>query len=267
MDLVASVISLLSVRKADEPADASHRYGHAKLEDLSAGAQAILLLIGAAFVAYEAVHRLIVGGTVTSIGIGIVVVAVAAAVNLGVSAYLMRKARLTSSPALEATAADLRTDAFVSLGVLVALVVVKLTGLHWLDPVVGLVIGIAISSTGVRILNGAARRLADETLPPGELEQLQQVAESFIGDEMVGFHDLRARHVGNHHQVDLHVQFSDSTSLRRAHEISHELQDAMAKVLPGTTALVHLEPEERVRPDRFQQSADQPVASEAAPRR
>jgi cation diffusion facilitator family transporter len=263
MDLVASVISLLSVRKADEPADASHRYGHEKLEDLSAGAQAILLLIGAVFVAYEAIHRLIAGGTVGSIGIGIVVVAVAAAVNLVVSAYLRRQSRLTSSPALEATAADLRTDAFVSLGVLVSLVVVKLTGLDWIDPVVGLAIGVAISSTGVRILNGAARRLADETLPAGELEQLQAVAGSFLGDEVVGYHDLRARHVGNHHQVDLHLQFADGTSLRRAHEISHELQDAMAEVLPGTTALVHLEPEERVRPDRFTQATEPAVGPEA----
>jgi cation diffusion facilitator family transporter len=251
MDLVASVISLLSVRKADEPADASHQYGHEKLEDLSAGAQAILLLIGAAFVAYEAIHRLIAGGTVTSIGIGIVVVAVAAAVNLVVSTYLMRQSRATGSSALEATAADLRTDAFVSLGVLVALVIVKLTGLDWLDPVVGLVIGVAISSTGVRILNGAARRLADETIAPAELERLQQVAQSFIGDEMVGYHDLRARHVGNTHQVDLHLQFADGTSLHRAHEISHKLQDAMMQVLPATTVLAHLEPEERVRPDRF----------------
>ena len=257
MDLVASVISLLSVRKADVPADASHRYGHEKLEDLSAGAQAILLLIGAAFVAYEAVRRLIVGGKVESIGIGIVVVAIAAAVNLVVSAYLMRRSAQTSSAALGATAADLRTDAFVSLGVLVALVVVKLTGLNWIDPVVGLAIGVAISSTGVRILNGAARRLADETLPPGELERLQAVARSFIGDEVVGYHDLRARHVGNAHQVDLHVQFTDGTSLRRAHEISHQLQDAMMKVLPETTVLVHLEPEERVRPDRFRQAKEQ----------
>ena len=252
MDLVASVISLLSVRKADEPADASHRYGHEKLEDLSAGAQAILLLIGAAYVFYEAIRRLITGGTVESIGVGIVVVSVAAIVNLLVSAYLRRKARLTGSTALEATAADLHTDALVSIGVAVALVIVKLTGIRWIDPAVGLAIGIAISATGIRILNGAARRLADETLPPAELERLQQVARSFIGNEVAGYHDLRARHVGNAHQVDLHLQFTDGTSLRRAHEISHEMQHAMAGELAGTTVLIHLEPEERIRPDRFQ---------------
>jgi cation diffusion facilitator family transporter len=121
IDLVASVISLLSVRKADEPAHASHRYGHENLEDLPAGAQAILLLAGAGFVIYEALRRLINGGSVQSLGVGIGVVAIAAAVNLVVCAYLVRTGRATGSPALGATAADLRTDAFVSLGVLTSL--------------------------------------------------------------------------------------------------------------------------------------------------
>src|SRR6185312_12735960 len=69
MDLIASLIAWASVRKADAPADASHRYGHEKLEDLAAGAQALLLLVGALFIAVEAVRRLINGGVVESIGI------------------------------------------------------------------------------------------------------------------------------------------------------------------------------------------------------
>jgi cation diffusion facilitator family transporter len=251
MDLIASAIAFASVRKADEPADASHRYGHQKLEDLSAGAQALLLLLGAAFIAFQAIRRLINGGNVDSIGIGIGVVAVAAVVNLVVSTYLHRVGQRTESEALRANAADLRTDTCVSLGVLVALVVVKVTGARWIDPVVGLLVAATISVTGVRILLGAGRRLADETLPSEELDQLREVVESFLGDEVVGFHDLRARHVGSHHEVDLHVQFLSGTSLERAHEISHRLQDAIVERLPGTTVLIHLEPEQRVRPDRF----------------
>jgi len=268
MDLVASILSLVSIRKADAPADATHRYGHEKLEDLSAGAQAILLLIGAAFVAIEAIRRLINGGSVGSVGIGIAVVAFSAAVNLIVSTYLSRTARATESAALQATAADLRTDAFVSLGVLVALVVVKLTGVNWLDPAVGLVIGLAITSTGVRILNGVGRRLADEALPAEELDRLHEVIRSFVHDEVVGYHDLRARHVGAAHQVDLHLQFAHGTSLERAHEISHQLQDAMTSTLPGTTVLIHLEPEDRVRADRFEPEpadADEPGPSTDGP--
>ena len=254
MDLIASLIAWASVRKADAPADASHRYGHEKLEDLAAGAQALLLLVGALFIAVEAIRRLINGGVVGSIGVGIAVTGVAAAVNLIVSTYLERTGRATGSTALHATAADLRTDAVVSLGVLVSLVVVKLTGAHWLDPMVGLVVAAAISRTGARILIDASRRLADEALPPDELAALQQVVASFVGDEVVGYHDLRARHVGSNHQVDLHLQFAAGTSLERAHYVSHQLQDAIVDRLPGTTVLVHLEPEDRVRPDRFEQS-------------
>ena len=253
MDLIASLIAWASVRKSDAPADASHRYGHQKLEDLAAGAQALLLLFGAAFIAVEAVRRLINGGHLGRIGVGIAVAATAAAVNLVVSTYLERAGRATGSAALDANAADLRTDAIVSLAVLVSLVVVKLTGASWIDPLVGLLVAAAISRTGVRILNDASRRLADEALPADELAALQEVVGSFVGEEVVGYHDLRARHVGSNHQVDLHLQFASRTSLERAHYLAHQLQDAILRRLPGTTVLVHLEPEDRVRPDRFQE--------------
>jgi cation diffusion facilitator family transporter len=251
MDLIASVIAFASVRKSDEPADATHRYGHEKLEDLAAGAQALLLLLGAGFIAFEAIRRLIDGGKVSSVGIGVVVAALAAATNLLVSTYLARVGQATVSAALHATAIDLRTDAVVSLGVLVSLALVALTGASWIDPIAGLVIASAITTSGVRILLDSARRLVDEALPADELAQLQAVVGSFLGDEVVGFHDLRARHVGSNHQVDLHLQFVSGTSLERAHEVSHRLQDAIVAALPATTVLVHLEPQDSVRPDRF----------------
>jgi cation diffusion facilitator family transporter len=251
MDLIASVIALASVRKADEPADSTHRYGHEKLEDLAAGAQALLLLVGAVFIAIEAIRRLIDGGSVEKAGVGMAVAGAAAVINLVVSTYLARTGKTTGSSALTANAADLRTDAIVSVGVLVSLTLVIVTGADWIDPLVGLVVAIAISTTGVRILIDASRRLADEALPPDELTALEEVVNSFLGTEVVGVHDLRARHVGSHHQVDLHMQFSDGTSLRRAHFLSHRLQDAVIERLPGTTVLTHLEPEDRVRPDRF----------------
>jgi cation diffusion facilitator family transporter len=251
MDLIASVIAFASVRKADEPADAGHRYGHEKLEDIAAGAQALLLLVGGIFIAVEAVRRLVNGGSVSDVGIGMAVAGGAAAINLVVSTYLSRAGRRTGSTALDANAADLRTDAIVSVGVLVSLVIVDLTGLSWVDPVVGLIVAAAISTTGVRILNAAIRRLADEALPDDELATLQGVVDSFLSEEVVGVHDLRARHVGSRHQVDLHMQFAEGTSLKRAHYLSHQLQDAVIARLPGTTVLVHIEPADRVRPDRF----------------
>jgi cation diffusion facilitator family transporter len=251
MDLLASVITFLSVRKADAPADASHRYGHEKLEDLSASIEALLLLVGAAVIAAQAIRRLVEGGQVEQVGIGIVVVAIAAAINVVVSAYLAGVARSTGSAALAADGAHLRTDAIVSLAVLASLVAVKLTGAEWIDPAVGLAVAAVITFTGVRIVVSSSRRLLDETLPDDELAAIRGVIDSFFSPPIVGYHDLRARHAGNHHQVDLHLQFASGTSLEEAHRCGHRLQDAIVAHLPGTTVLVHLEPEDSVRGDRF----------------
>src|SRR5690242_17792339 len=125
IDLVASIVAFLSVRKAEEPADDSHRYGHEKIENLSAAIEGMLILVGSAAIAFQAIRRLIRGGEIQSIGLGIAVVAFSIVVNVIVSTVLARKARATDSPALEGDAAHLRTDALTSGGVLIALVLVK----------------------------------------------------------------------------------------------------------------------------------------------
>lgn len=252
MDLVASLITFTSVRKGAQPADRSHRFGHGKFEDLAALGQAALLLLGAAFIVSEAIDHLVAGEALTSPYAGIVVSAIAAIVNLVVSRRLARTAHTVGSAALEANAMDLRTDVAVSLGVLVSLVGFAVTGARWLDPAVALAVALVIAVTGIRILIGAGRRLTDEALPTDELAILERVTRSFIGSEIVDFHDIRARHVGNHHEVDLHLQFAHGTSLERAHALAHRVQDAIVAELPGTSVLVHMEPEDRVRPDRFE---------------
>ena len=255
MDLVASVITLFSVRQAELPPDAGHRYGHEKLEDLSAAVEALLLLAGAAVIGFEAIHRLMSGGGVDRLGVGIAVVAAAAAVNVVVSRHLASVAAETGSAALAADGTHLRSDALVSVGVLVALVLTLVTGAQWIDATVGLVVAAVIVVTALRILLSSGRRLIDESLPAEEMAVLTEVVESFVGDAVVGYHDLRARHSGASHQVDLHLQFRDGTTLREAHLVSHDLQDAVTGRLPNTSVLIHIEPEDRVREDRFDRAS------------
>lgn len=255
MDLLASVITFVSVRMADEPPDQSHQYGHEKLEDLSAWVEALLILLGAAVIGYQAVNRLIDGGQVESLGLGAAVVAFAAAANLAVSAYLYRTAARTGSAALRADGAHLRTDACVSLAVLVALGLFEVTGAAWIDPAMALLVAAVIATTGIRIMLDAGRRLLDETLTDDELTAVREAVETFRGHGVVGYHDLRARHVGSRHEIDLHVQFARGTTLEGAHGLAHEIRDAIASRLENSTVLVHIEPEDRVRPDRFAAAA------------
>lgn len=248
IDLVASLVAFFSIRKADEPADDSHPFGHEKMEDLAAAIEGILILIGSGVIVFEAVRRLIIGGHVENIGIGIGVLALSVVVNVVVSARMMRSARFSGSPALAADAAHLRTDAATSMGVLVGLVLVQVTGADWLDPVVALLVAVAIVVAGVRIISRSSRVLVDEALPPDELDAIRDAVVAFSNRGVAGFHELRARRAGTRRLVDLHVQFRSGITLEEAHRTAHLLQDEIEKAVGGADILIHLEPEDRIRP-------------------
>jgi cation diffusion facilitator family transporter len=248
IDLVASMVAFFSVRKAGEPADESHRYGHEKLENLAAAIEGILILVGSVAIAFQAIRHLTGGGHVQRLGVGIAVVAFSLVANLIVSTVIARNARRTSSAALEGDAAHLRTDALTSLAVLIGLALVQVTGAQWLDPVVALVVAAAIVVTGVRLLLGSSRVLVDESLPGDQVAAIRGAIEEFAGRGVVGYHELRTRQAGARRYVDLHVQFRRGTSLEDAHRTAHELQDVIGARLGGADVLIHLEPQDRVRP-------------------
>jgi cation diffusion facilitator family transporter len=247
-DLIASVVAFFSVRKADVPADDSHPYGHEKIEDVAAAIEGILILIGCGLITFEAIRNLVRGAHLEKLGIGIGVLGISIAVNLVVSTVLSRRARETGSPALAADASHLRTDMATSAGVLAALALVAITGWDWLDPVVALVVAVAVAYAGVRILTRSSRVLVDQTLPDDELEAIREVVVTFAERGVVGFHALRSRQAGARRHVDLHVQFRSGTTLEDAHRTAHELQDAIRARLGDADVLIHLEPEDRVRP-------------------
>jgi cation diffusion facilitator family transporter len=252
IDLLASLLAYFSVRKADEPADEDHPYGHAKVENLTAAVEGVLILVGAGVIVFESVRRLVDVPEIESLGVGIAVVGFSCVANFAVSAYLYRRARQTESPALDGDAAHLRTDAFTSLGVLVGLVMVEATGVVELDAITALIVAIAIVYAGVRILSRSGRELIDEALPAEELEAVRGAIRQYGSDEVAGFHKLRARRAGSRRYIDLHVQFRPGTTLERAHSLSHELQRAIRANVRSADVLIHLEPQrpegERGRP-------------------
>jgi cation diffusion facilitator family transporter len=247
-DLIASIVAFFSVRAADVPADETHPYGHEKIEDMAAAIEGVLILVGCGLIAFEAVRNLVRDTGVERLGIGIAVLAVSIVVNFVVSRTLSRRAELTGSPALAADAAHLRTDMGTSAAVLAALALVVVTGWDWLDPAIALVVAAVVGVAGVRILTQSSRVLVDETLPDPELEVIREVLAAFAERGIVGFHELRGRQAGARRHVDLHVQFRAGTSLEEAHRTAHELQDAIRERLGHADVLIHLEPQDRVRP-------------------
>jgi cation diffusion facilitator family transporter len=245
IDLIASFVALISVRKADEPADAEHPYGHERVENLSAAIEGMLILVGAGVIVYEATRRLVTGSEVEDLGVGIAVIAFSALANVCVALFLRRRARELGSPALAGDAAHLGTDALTSMGVLVGLTLVEITGEAAFDAIAALCVAAAIVVAGIRILTRSGRVLVDEAPPPEVLDQIEAVILSRRADaaEVAGYHKLRARRAGAHVLVDLHLQFRSGTTLERAHAVAHDLRDAIEADTGATEVLIHVEPE------------------------
>ncbi len=247
IDLVASVVAYFSVRKADEPADAEHPYGHEKVESLAAAIEAMLILVGAGVIVYEATHQLVTGPSVERLGVGIAVMGFSVVANLGVSGVLSRQAKATESPALEGDAAHLRTDALTSAGVLVGLTLAQVTGDAAFDPITALVVAVAIVWAGFRLLRRSSAVLVDEALPDAELDRIEVAIAAARTEEVAGYHRLRARRAGSRRHIDFHVQYRSGTSLERAHELAHRMRDAIEAEIPQSEVLIHVEPETSFR--------------------
>jgi cation diffusion facilitator family transporter len=247
IDLVASVIAFISVRKADEPADEEHPYGHEKVENLAANFEGVLILVGAAVIVYEATHRLVDGSSVESLGVGIAVMGFSVVANLVVSGVLYRQARVHESPAVEGDAAHLRTDAMTSAGVLVGLGLVEITGVVAFDSITALIVAAAIVSAGINIIRRSSGVLVDETLPDREMDRIEQAIAAARTPEVAGYHKLRARRAGRRRHIDFHVQYRSGTSLERAHELAHQMRGSIEAEIAQAEVLIHVEPETSYR--------------------
>ena len=247
IDLVASVVAFVSVRKADEPADADHPYGHEKVESLAATIEGLLILVGAGIIVYEATHRLVVGAEVETLGVGIAVMGFSVLANLAVSSVLSRQARIHESPALAGDAAHLRADAATSAGVLLGLAVVAITGDAAFDSITALIVSGAIVAAGIRIVRHSSGVLVDEALRSEEMDRIETAIATARTPEVVGYHKLRARRAGRRRYIDLHVQYRSGTSLERAHELTHAMRDSIETAIPNAEVLIHAEPESSLR--------------------
>jgi cation diffusion facilitator family transporter len=246
IDLVASVIAFVAVRRADEPPDVEHPYGHEKVENVAASIEGVLIIGGAAFIIVESIGRLVNGNTeVESLGIGIAVIAFSTLSAAAVSVFLRRQARKHDSPALRGDAAHLGADALTSAGVLIALALLKLTGVEQLDAAVAIVFSGFIVLTGLNIIRRAAGVLVDEAPPAEEMDRIEAAIARARADEpeVVGYHKLRARTTSRRRYIELHVQFQSGTSLERAHDVAHELRNAIETDLGNAEVLIHAEPE------------------------
>jgi cation diffusion facilitator family transporter len=241
IDLFGVVIGYTGIRIASKPPDESHPFGHGKAENIAGVVIAAMIFIAAIIIAYQAIVRLISGGVVEMVPLGIYVTAAAIAINLLISWYSLKVARATESIALEATARDLLADVLSSAAVLVGLILVQFTGIAILDPIVALLVSVLIGRTAFFTMKKSFGGLMDMRLPQPEEEEIVAIIKKH-GDLIAGFHKIRTRKAGSQRHIDFHLIVSRYISVERAHRLCDQLEEEIEKRLSDTSVTIHVEP-------------------------
>jgi cation diffusion facilitator family transporter len=245
LDLIAAIITYLSVRVSDRPADADHTYGHGKVENFSAFLETGLLILTAAYIIWEAVQRLFFRQvTIRPSLLAIGILGIALGIDLLRSRALARVAREHVSEALEADALHFATDVWstsvVILGVTMAWVGQR-TGLAWLryaDPVAALGVAAVVIWVAARLGRRTADALLD-TAPAGLQERVARAVEELEG--VLRTERVRVRRAGNRHFVDVTVSIPRALSFEQVHAISDAVERRVGEIIPADV-MVHMEP-------------------------
>jgi cation diffusion facilitator family transporter len=217
VNVVAALFALGGLAFAGRPADRNHPYGHGKIEFFSAAFEGGLIAFAAVMIMYQAVSGLVYGTEVRQLDLGVAITAAAGVVNLALGVFLLRTGRRHESLTLVADGQHVLSDFWTSVGVVGGLLLVRVTGAVWLDPLVAGVVGMNLAWTGFRLVRHAAGGLLDEE-DTELLHKLSSALNASLVPGIIRVHNLRAIRSGRFTHVDAHLVVPEFWSVDRAHD-------------------------------------------------
>ncbi|MES2490270.1 MAG: cation diffusion facilitator family transporter [Pseudomonadota bacterium] len=241
VNLGGAVMALMMLRIAMQPPDDDHAYGHSKAEYFSSGFEGMLIFIAGGLIIWQAVPSLFNPQPLQQAWIGLAVSAAAAVVNLIVARILSKAGREHRSITLQADSHHLMTDVWTSVGILIGVALVAVTGWRLLDPLIAIAVALNILWTGVRLLRESVDGLMDAAWNSEDLNTLDQVLTEFSNDN-VHFHAIRTRRAAAQRFVSFHLLVPGAWSVQQAHELAERVEGRLSQLMPGVTAISHIEP-------------------------
>ena len=241
VNLLAALAASFALWYSHQPTDANHPYGHEKIEYFSSGLEGALVFVAGLVTAYYAVDRLIWPKELQRLDLGVVLAIAASVINFGVAVLLLRVGKKYGSIILEADGHHLMTDVLTSVGVVVGLGLVYLTGWVILDPLLALGVGLNILWTGFKLVRRSFDGLMDRALPDGEQAVLRDAIRTAlpVGTD---FHLLRTRQAGWRKFADFHLLVDGGMSVRAGHQVAHAVEAKLKAVMPELEVTIHIEP-------------------------
>lgn len=246
VNIVAAVIALFALKAAAKPADKEHHFGRGKAEYFSAQIEGFMILLAALIIVVTAAERFLHPRALEQLGWGLAISTIASGLNGAVAVILMRAGKAHRSPVLDADGKHLLTDVWTSVGVIVGVALVQITGYLRLDSIVAMAVGINIIVTGFHLLRESTSKLMDKSLSDEDHAEIVAVLKKFESDE-VKFHALQTRESGRHRFVSMHVLVPGAWSIQKGHDLSENVEAEIIAALPDTTVSTHVEPIEDPR--------------------
>lgn len=242
-DLLASVITLFSVHKSEQPADFDHQFGHGKYEDLSGLIEGILIILAALYILYEVLKKITgVSEPISDSGLGMIVMFISVVANVLVSVYLMKVAKNTDSIALYADAEHLNTDIYSSLTVFLGLVCIHYTGIHAIDPILAVIVAVIIIHTGYKICKEAVNNLLDGSLPEKNIKEIKSIIEKYNEHGICGIKEIKTRKAGKNKEINITLLLEGERTIKYAHDLCDALEKDIEQNLGNTEVTIHVEP-------------------------
>jgi cation diffusion facilitator family transporter len=246
VNLASAMFGLLMVTVAEAPPDEDHPYGHHKAEYFSSGFEGILIIVAGLGILWAAGHRIFDPQPLAQVGLGLVLSVGSSALN-GLLAWVMfRAAREHRSLALEADARHLVTDVWTSVGVVVGIVLVGVSGWLWLDAAVAMAVALNILKEGAHLVWQSSQGLMDEAVEVEVQAQIEQVLAGFVyridGREIIRFDHVVTRKAGQRRFVDMHMHMPANWSLGHAASLRNRVEKALMEAVPGLRATIQLLP-------------------------
>ncbi|MBT3713626.1 MAG: cation transporter [Anaerolineae bacterium] len=242
VNLLAAIMALSMLTIAARPPDESHTYGHGKAEYFSSNLEGVLVLVAAAGIAVTAVERIFNPREIEQVGIGVVISIIASLINFVVARILLKAGKKHASITLEADGHHLMTDVWTSVGIVLGLGLVALTGWQILDPIIALAVSVNIVYTGIKLIRRSVDGLMDASLLPEEMQAVEDVLDKYRNEYEIDFHALRTRQAGARHFISVHVLVPGAWTVHDAHPIAEDIEGDIRAVVQNSVAFTHLEP-------------------------
>ncbi len=241
VNLVSAVVGFWALSFAAQPPDLDHPFGHSKAEYFSSGIESVLIIVAAVTIAVTAGERLFNLQPIEQVNLGIALSIVASGINGGVAWLLFKASKRLRSITLRADAHHLLTDVWTSVGVIIGVSLVKITGWLILDPLIALLVAAQIVWIGLKLFQETASELLDHSLPDDQQAEIKNILLSY-DKQNIQFHALRTRIAGARSFIYFHVLVPGKWTVKEGHDLCEEIELAIMKALPGSHVMTHLEP-------------------------